>query len=163
MCLSHAESSAESVFSLNDAALVTRSAVVVLTDEFFSGQTKALKILFTSERLTEEQRLESLRDDGRALRKKDHAYLVLFIDKDNRVWQVNLTVVIPGQTVVRTVAWKPEELRRFSADYSYDGRRLRLRSKGTSRDSDSEKAPVNLAWDVNVDAPVIDRLGLGKK
>ena len=76
---------------------------------------------------------------------------------------MNLTVVIPGQTVVRTVAWKPEELRRFSADYSYDGRRLRLRSKGTSRDSDSEKAPVNLAWDVNVDAPVIDRLGLGKK
>ena len=70
--LGHAESSAESVLSLNDAALVTRSAVVVLTDEFFSGQTKALKILFTPERLTEEQRLESLRDDGRALRKKDH-------------------------------------------------------------------------------------------
>lgn len=36
---------------------------------------------------------------------------------------LSLTFVVPGQTVVHTVAWKPEELRRFSAEYSYDGKR----------------------------------------
>ena len=145
VCLRPIDASAESVLSLNGTTLVTKSPVVVLTDEFFSGRTRALKILFTSEP------------------RKDHAFLALLIDKDNRIWQVNLIFVLPGQTVIRTVAWKPEELERFSAGYFYDGKRLKLRNKGNFKDPSSEKSPVSLAWDVNVDAPVVDKLGSGKK
>lgn len=148
----------QSKFSLNDNPLITNSAIVVLTDEFFSGKTRALKILFATEALTDEARIDILNNDGKTIRKKDHVFLVLFIDKDNKIWQVNLTFVIPGQTVVRTVAWKPEELKQFSSHYFYDGKRLKLQNKGNYKDSSSEKAPVTLKWDVNVDIPVFEKL-----
>jgi hypothetical protein len=157
------EAGADSTFSLDDKTLVTKSAVAVLTDEFFAGRTKALKILFTPDRLTEPQQLESARDDGRALTKKDYAVVVLFIDKDSRITQVNITVVIPGLTVVRTVAYKQQELQSFAAGYSYDGKRLKLRNKGSFTDATPGQAPIKLAWDVDVNAPVVERLGSGKK
>ena len=56
--------------------MATNSALVVLTDEFFAGRSKALNILFIPERLTEQQRLDSVRDAQQALRGKDHASLV---------------------------------------------------------------------------------------
>ena len=104
-----------STFTLNGRALITKSAFVVLTDEFFSGQTKALKILFSTEAMTEEAKADILKNDGKVIRQKDHAFFVLFIDKNNRIWQVNFTFVVPGQTVARTIAWKPEELEKFSS------------------------------------------------
>ena len=163
VCLCHVESSADSAFSLDEKTVVTKSAVVVLTDEFFAGRTNALKILFTPERLTEPQRLEAVRDDGRALMKKDYAVVVLFIDKENRITQVNITVVVPGQTVVRTVAYKQEELRPFVAGYSYDGARLKLKNKGTFTEATPGQAPIKLGWDIDVNAPVAEKLRAGKK
>ncbi len=152
------EYKSQSKFALNNSTLSTNSAFVELTDEFFSGQTKALKILFTSERITEEVRDDILKNDARKIRKKDHVYFVLFIDKTNKIWQVNLTIVIPGLTVVRTVAWKPEELKEFSSSFSYDGQRLRFKNKGSYKESS-----LNLAWDVNLDIPVVHKLGLDNK
>jgi hypothetical protein len=154
---------ADSVFSLDDKTLVTRSAVAIFTDEFFGGRTNALKIIFTPDRLTQPQQVESARDDGRALMKKDHAVVVLFLDKQNRISQVNITVIIPGQTVVRTVAWKPDDVRSFSAGYSYDGKRLRLAHKGSLTEATPGMAPIKLGWNINVDAPVVERLKSGNK
>jgi hypothetical protein len=87
---------------------------------------------------------------------------VIFIDKDERIWQVNLTVVIPGQTVVRTVAWKPEDLQRFTAGYAYDGKRLKLTASGHLADPSSDPKPFRLGWDVDLESPVVNRLGAGK-
>lgn len=42
-------------------------------------------------------------------------------------------------------------------------RGLKLKNKGNFKDPNSEQVPVSLAWDVNVDAPVVDKLGFGKK
>ena len=148
----------QSKFSLNDATLISKGVLAELTDEFFSGKTKALKIFFAPEALTDEARLDLLNNDGKTMRKKDHVFLVLFIDKDNQIWQVNLTFVIPGQTVVRTVAWKPEELKKFSSNYSYDGKRLKLQNKGTYQEANGGNASLRLTWDVNVDIPVVDKL-----
>jgi hypothetical protein len=156
------EACADSAFSVDDKTVVTKSAVAVLTDEFFAGRTQALKILFTPERLTEQQRLERARDDWRVT-KNDYAVVVLFLDKDNGISQVNITVVRPGLTVVRTVAWKREDLRTFAAGYSYDGKRLKLRNKGSLTEATPGQAPIKLAWDIDVDAPVVERLGSGKK
>ncbi|HEY3065648.1 MAG TPA: hypothetical protein VGL09_07645 [Methylomirabilota bacterium] len=153
--------SADSVFSLDDKTLVTKSAVAVLTDEFFGGRTNALRILFTPETLTAQQQQERAREDWRLT--KDYAVVVLFLDKSNRITQVNITVVIPGQTVVRTVAYKQPELQPFAAGYSYDGKRLKLRSEGSFTEATPGMAPIKLGWDMDVNAPVVDRLGAAKK
>jgi hypothetical protein len=148
---------------MNDTTLVTNDSLVVLTDEFFGGRMQALKILFTRERLTDEERRESVRTNAPALRGRDHVYLVLFLDKDRGISQANLTVVVPGQTVTRTVAWRPDELKDFSSRYAYDGKRLTLKHTGRFQDASSEQTRFRLTWDVDVDAPVVEYLGAGKK
>ena len=140
-------------FSLNDTTLSIRDVLVVLTDEFFGGRTKALKILFTTEPLTRDDRVASPRDLGKA-RNDRHVYLVLMLDAAGAIGQVNLTIVVPGQTVTRTIAWRPDDLRRFASDYAYDGQRLRLRSTGTFSDPSSDPQPFRLTWNVDLDVPV---------
>jgi enamine deaminase RidA (YjgF/YER057c/UK114 family) len=39
------------------------------------------------------------------------AVVMILLDKQGAIGQVNLTMVIPGSTVTRTVAWKPKALR----------------------------------------------------
>lgn len=60
-------------------------------------------------------------------------------------WQVNLTVVLPGQTVGNTVASSEEELAKFASGFSFDGKRLTLRSQGSFE---------TLGWAVSTDVPV---------
>lgn len=124
-------------FTADGRALRTSHAVAEFTDEFFGGQTLALKIVYTPQ----PNNLES-------------AVLVLFIDKDNHLWQVNLTVVHTGMTLGATIASLPEELAKFS-QFSFDGQRLKLRSKGTFKSTDAN-FPANFSWDVNDDLPVVD-------
>jgi len=57
-------------------------------------------------------------------------------------------------TVVRTVAWRPEELAQFSR-YRFDGRRLVLGSKGVFKDQGPEER-LTISWDVDLDVPVFD-------
>jgi hypothetical protein len=161
-CPAPAGASSESVVTLNDVTIAIHGVAVALTDELFSGKSRALLIVLTPERLTDQERLELLRGDNWRRRAGQHAIVVIFIDKDERIWQVNLTVVIPGQTVVRTVAWKPEDLQRFTAGYAYDGKRLKLTARGQLADPSSAPTPFRLGWDVDLDAPVVSRLGAGK-
>jgi hypothetical protein len=76
---------------------------------------------------------------------------------------VNISVVVPGQTVVRTVAWKPEDVHSFAAGYAYDNKRLRLKNTGTLTEATPRMAPIKLGWNIDVDAPVVERLRSGKK
>lgn len=117
-------------FTIDGRSLSTNRCVVQVTNEFFGGRTDALKILFTT---------------GGATGGAGNATLVLFIDKANKVWQVNLTVVTPGNTVARTVASTPEELKAFASALTYDGKRLQLRHKGSVKESSS-----TLDWDVSL-------------
>src|SRR5262245_56140359 len=91
---------------------------------------------------------------ARELRKSTHATLLLYLSKDRKVSQVNLSYVIPGTTVARTVAWRPEELAQFS-HYRFDGRRLVLRSEGLYKDPGPEER-LTIRWDVDLDLPVFD-------
>jgi hypothetical protein len=163
VCLTPVNASTESVVTLNDLTIAIHGVAVALTDELFSGKSRALLIILTPERLTDQEGLELLRGENWRHRAGRHAILVLFIDKDERIWQVNLTVVIPGQTVIRTVAWKSEDLERFTAGYAYDGKRLKLTAQGQFADPSSEPRSFRLGWDVDLDAPVVNRLGAGRK
>jgi len=146
------------VFTMDKRKLETIESFAVLTDEFFNGKTLALKILYTPKAITPEIRKDLLENHGLALTAaSDHAYLVLFLDQQNQVWQVTLTVVLPGQTLGYPIATQPEELKKVLADYSFDGKRLRLRSEGSYRSEDFGEVHT-VTWKVASDLPV-HRLG----
>ena len=92
---------------------------------------------------------------GKELKKGEHAALVLFLDKDNKVWQADLRYVIPGTTVTRAVAWKPDELKRYFSSYQLDGERLILKSNGTYGETESGKEKIRLSWNIDLSLPVI--------
>jgi hypothetical protein len=117
-----------SVLGPGPSRIVTECAVVTLAHGLIPGNSDGLEILFFTKPLTEAGRADILKNDARELKKSDHAALVLFLDKVNKVWQANLSYVIPGTTVARTVAWTPEELKKYFSDYKFDGKRLVLKS-----------------------------------
>lgn len=151
--------SAPAAFTADGSPLATKNAFAVLTDQYFSGRTMAVEILLTPDPMPDALRQALQAGDDTALRGKNLAYLILFIDKSNQIWQVNLTVVLPGKTVAQTIAWRPEELKRFASNYSFDGSRLKLKSKG----SYPEQTPATLTWEVNLDLPVLLKKSANKK
>jgi hypothetical protein len=62
---------------------------------------------------------------------------------------------VPGTTVARTVAWKPEELKKYFSAYQFDGKRLVLKSKGRYSESENGRENLRLSWDVDVNLPVV--------
>jgi hypothetical protein len=68
------------------------------------------------------------------LRRRGYAALALFLDARNNLWQVNASYVVPGTTVARTVAWKPEELKAYFSRVTFSGGRLVLKSAGRYAD-----------------------------
>ena len=135
--------------------IVAESAFVTLAHGLIPGNSDGLEIQFFTKPITEAGRADMLKNDARELKKNDYAALVLFLDKENKVWQANLSYVIPGTTVGRTVAWKPEELKKYFADYKFDGKRLVLKSKGSYSESESGKDGMKLSWSVDLDLPVV--------
>jgi hypothetical protein len=55
------------------------------------------------------------------------AVIQLSVDKDSKVWQVDMS--IPGHTC--TVAPFEPDVKAFFEDYQFDGKKLRLQSKGS--------------------------------
>ncbi len=137
------------------STIVTQSAFVTLTHSLIPGNSDGLEIQFFTKPITQAARADILENGAKDLRKNDHAALVLFLDKESKVGQVNLSYVIPGTTVARTVAWKPDELQQFS-NYKFDGKRLLLKSKGIYSEAGSEKR-LKLSWDVDINLPVFER------
>jgi hypothetical protein len=147
------------VLKLGAGRLEIRSAFVTYTNEFFGGRTNALKIQFFTQRIGAETQAKLLKRDDRDIGKNGYAGLVLFLDAQDRVRQANLTYVIPGTTVVRTVASSPEELTRYISDYHFDRSRLRLKSRGTYKTAFDEKDEVlTLSWDTDIDLRVFDQI-----
>jgi hypothetical protein len=135
-------------------SIVTQSAFVKLAHRLVPGNSDGLEIQFFTKPLTGAGITDVLKNDARELRKSDYAALVLFLDKKNKVWQADLRIVVPGTTVARTVAWKPEELARYFSDYKFDGKRLVLKSKGSFSESESGQETMKLSWNVDLDLPV---------
>ncbi len=143
-----------SVLRPGASRIVTESAFVTLAHALIPGNSDGLEIQFFPKPLTEVGRADILKNDAKELKKSDYAALVLFLDRENKVWQANLSYVIPGTTVGRTVAWKPEELKKYFSDYKFDGKRLVLKSKGSYSESESGKEKMKLSWNVDLDLPV---------
>ena len=146
------------VLKLGKSRLATQSAFVTYTNEFFAGKTNALKVQFFTQPMVEEARAKLLRNDNNEISKGGYAALVLFLDERNQIWQVNLTYVIPGTTVVRTVASNRDELTKYFSDYRFEHNRLRLKSKGSyNTGPDSTEEILTLSWDTDLDIAVFDQ------
>jgi hypothetical protein len=147
------------VLKLGKSQLEAKSAFVTYTNEFFAGKTKALKVQFFTQPIVEETRAKLLKGDHSEIRRGGYATLVLFIDERKQIWQANLTYVIPGATVVRTVASNREGLTKYFSDYRFDNSRLRLKSKGSYNTApDSKEEILTLSWDTDLDIPVFDQI-----
>jgi hypothetical protein len=141
------------------------SAFVTYTDEFFGGRTNALAIQMYAAPIDAAARARLLKDhkDDRELSRSGSVYLVLFVDKQNRITQVNLTYIIPGTTVVRTVAYTPSDIAQSFSDYRYADGRLHLKCKGTYvTGAESTDEQLTLAWDVELDEAVVNRVSAKK-
>jgi hypothetical protein len=143
----------DSNFTLNGVTFSANHAFVLLTDEFYSGRTRALKIVFTTVPMSDELKTHIIQGDESKILKHNHAYVVIFLDKTNKIWEVSLTIVTPGMTAQRPVADKPVELHQFSSKFAYDGKHLTLKNKGKL----IEKS-LKMEWEFSVDAPVYNKI-----
>ena len=138
------------------------SALVKYTDEFFGGRTNALMIQMYGVPIDAAARARLIKksNDDRELNRLGAVYFVFFVDKQNRITQVNLTYVIPGTTVVRTVAYTQPAIDKWFSDYRYADGRLHLTTKGTYvSGTESPDDQLTLSWDLDLDEPVVDRVG----
>jgi len=143
-----------SVLKVGASKIVTQSAFVTLAHGLIPGNSEGLEIQFFTKPITEAAIADILKNRAKELTKRDYAAFVLFLDKANKLWQANLSYVIPGITVARTVAWKPDELKKCFSSYQFDGKRLTLKSKGSYSDMESGKENLRLAWNVDFNLPV---------
>ena len=143
-----------SVLKAGASKIVTQSAFVTLAHGLIPGNSEGLEIQFFTKPITEAAIADILKNRAKELKKSDYAAFVLFLDKANKLWQANLSYVIPGITVARTVAWKPDELKKYFSNYQFDGKRLTLKSKGSYSDMESAKENLRLAWNVDFNLPV---------
>jgi len=145
-----------SVLKAGASRIVTQSAVVTLAHGLIPGNSEGLEIQFFIKPITEAAVTDILKNGAKELKRTDYAALVLFLGKDNRVWQANLSYVVPGTTVARTVAWKPEELKKYFSTYQFNGKRLVLKSNGSYSETESGKEKMRLSWNVDFNLPVFN-------
>ncbi len=147
------------VLKLGSSRLETQSAFVTYTNEFFAGRVNAVKIQFFTQPIGEEAQAKLLKRDDRDIGKNGYAGLVLFLDARDQITQANLTYVVPGTSVVRTVVSSREEVARYVSEYRFDRSRLRLKSRGTYNSAPGAADEVlTLSWDTDLDLRVFDQI-----
>jgi hypothetical protein len=134
--------------------VVAQSAVVSLAHGLIPGNSDGLEVMFFTKPVTEASLPDIMNNDAKELRKSSYTALVLFLDKENKIWQVNLSYVVPGTTVARTVAWKPAELKRHFSNMRFENGRLKLKSSGSYSESEPAEDVFKISWNVDLDLPV---------
>lgn len=86
-----------------------------------------------------------------------NAVIQLGIDKNYKVWQVDMAV--PGHTC--TIAPFEDDVKKFLQVYQFDGKTLKLKSKGEYVcDMKSVGAgEPHFGWDIDLDTPVFTKAG----
>jgi len=134
--------------------ITSQSAYVSLAHGLIPGNSDGLEVMFFTKPVTQATLPDIMSNDAKELRKSDYAAMVLFLDKENKVRQMNLSYVVPGTTVARTVAWKPDELKRYFSDMTFNDGRLVLKSTGSYSEDESAQEIFKLTWDIDLDLPV---------
>lgn len=131
-----------------------QSAFVTLVHGMAPGNSDGLEIMFFSKPIAEASLPDIMNNDAGKLKQGDHAVMQLLLDKEKRVWQVNMGFVVPGMTVSRTIAWKPDELERYFRQVTFKDGRVVFKSTGSHSDESGEES-IKLSWNVDLDLPVV--------
>ena len=133
--------------------VTAQSAFVSLAHGLIPGNSDGLEVIFFEKRVIDLPDL--MNNDAKVIRQSaSYAAMVLFLDKEHRVWQVNLSYVVPGTTIAKTIAWKPDELKRYFSQVSYTKTRLALKSSGSYSEDDPSQDVIKLSWNVDLNLPV---------
>lgn len=91
---------------------------------------------------------------------KSNAVIQLSVDKDFKVWQADMSV--PGHAC--TIAPFEPEVKAFLQSYEFDGKHLKLKSKGSYVCDMKFMGIANqtFGWDVDLDIPVFEKAGTRK-
>lgn len=135
--------------------ITSQSAYVSLAHGLTAGNADGLEVMFFSRPVTQASVPDLMSTDASEMRTSAYAAMVLFLDKNKKVAQANLSYVVPGTTVARTVAWKPDELKRYFSDMTFTDGRLVLKSAGSYSEADSAQEVFTLTWDIDLDLPVV--------
>ncbi len=137
------------------SAIKSKTAYVSLAHGLLPGNYDGFEIVFLTKPITQASLSDALNNDAKELRKSDYAALVLFVDKEKKVLQANLSYVVPGTTVVRTIAGTRDELKRSFSDVTYKDGRLVLKSKGSFVENEAGQEKLRLSWDIDLNLPVV--------
>jgi hypothetical protein len=134
--------------------LAAQTAFVTLAHGLRPGNADGVEVLFVADAPTAARVREIASSDGPGVKSGNYAVLVLYLNKDGGVSQANLTVVFPGTTVTRTIAWKTDDLKRYFSEAGLRNRRLRLKSAGTFAEREAAADTLQLRWTIDLDLPV---------
>jgi len=156
------------IFSVDHDAMTLTTGVATIEPRVSAPGYSWLKIHFYSFPVASEDIPGILNGDMQSMEKKwtkksenpreyNHstATIQLSVDKDFKVWQVDMAV--PGHAC--TIAPFEKELRYFLQEYQFDGKRLKLKSNGTYEcDMKFMGLPnENFSWEIDLDLPVFER------
>ncbi|MBZ5696083.1 MAG: hypothetical protein LAN36_12080 [Acidobacteriia bacterium] len=155
-------------FSVDKSAMTLSSAVAMIEPRLGAPGYSWLRISFYSFPLTPDDvagvtsgNIESMERkwSGKANNPKDynssHAVIQLSVDAKYKVWQVDMSV--PGHAC--TIAPFEQDVKGFLQTYQFDGKNLKLKSKG-SYVCDMKFMGIpnqNFGWDIDVNLPVFEK------
>jgi hypothetical protein len=154
--------SSNAKFSVNGEVFSVSSAVAFVEPRSVAPGYAWLRIYFypfpiTAEDITgvTDRATEAVQKKWNSKRNQWHAAIQLTLDKEFKVWQVDMSV--PGHTC--TIAYLEPDLKSFLQDYHFDGKGLKLKSKGSHLcDMKSLGMPnQKFDWEVDLNTAVFEK------
>lgn len=159
---------AKAKLSVGDRTISLPNGVAILQARRGAPGYSWLRIYFYSFPLTAEDVAGAKNGDVKSMERKwnkkasnptdynnSHGVIQLTVDKDRKVWQVDMSV--PGYTC--TIAPFPKDVEAFLQSYRFDGRSLKLASKGSYVCGTlvANVPKQTLGWDIKLDLPVFEK------
>jgi hypothetical protein len=138
-----------------DGVTSTPSIIVAIVEPRLGAPGYSwLRIYFYSS-LAAGERAHAAKGQVESIRTAWDAVLQFTVDKTSTVWQVDLSV--PGQTC--TITDSDSGARKAFQEFLFDGRRLRLKGKGSFACVTGSVGVSNrlLEWDIDLETPVVSR------
>jgi hypothetical protein len=159
---------AKAKLSVGDRTLSLTNGVAILQPRLGAPGYSWLRIYLYSFPFTAEDISGAKHGDVKSMERKwskkasnpddynnSHGVIQLGVDKNHKVWQVDMSV--PGYTC--TIAPFPKDVEAFLQSYRFDGGNLKLTSKGSYVCGTvvSNVPKQTLGWDIKIDLPVFEK------
>jgi hypothetical protein len=156
-------------FSVDNNAMSLSTAVATIEPRLGAPGYSWLRISFYSFPVTSDDLAGVIKGDTGSLDRKwnqkagnpkdynnSYAVIQLSVDKDSKVWQVDMSV--PGHAC--TIAPFEQEVKTFLQDYQFDAKKLRLKSKGSYVCDMKFMGIANpkFGWDIELNTPVFQKV-----